>query len=200
MAWACRRPEGPAVLRFGLLAVVDSPQSMAAPQRPSLCTLIILTQSLLDVHACYMVPWHLTVSSLFHLCPCRFFSSMAFLFLPLSFHQRCLPSPQGLHLVFNWEKERIPKEVWVLLKSNLELWFTLTFRLCVKTPADLIFERFWCRWWPRGFRWKCLWLTDKFRGSVSQPVWSPFFLPISWCPLSFTDRSKTGRQTAVFRA
>lgn len=78
-------------------------------------------------------------------------------------------------------------------------------------------EQFWC--WRRssGCRCKCLWQTDKFRGSVSQPVWShtsflsnnllmPAFLlgqsrqrrPVRWLCLGLrlkTDSTEEGKAT-----
>lgn len=67
------------------------------------------TPNLPDTHACYMVPWQLSVTSFFHLCPCRFFSSMVF-------HQTFSLVPPGLFVITlespKKKKERIAKEFW----------------------------------------------------------------------------------------
>lgn len=144
--WTLTWPDNAEVLRAAVLFSIAGiwlaclcccPQSMAAPQRPLLCT---PSSSHMEHQACWTcmpVRWS-------HDNSARHFSFIPssrpgfFIELSLSFPQSALSSLKGLPLALNREKER---EVWGLLRNYLEFSFTsVFFSPSLKTTADMNFE------------------------------------------------------------
>lgn len=105
------------------------PQSMAAPQRPLLCT---PSYSHMEHQACWTcMPlrgshdnsvWHFSFICVLPFLLIHGLSSN-FIFLSLFLSpQSSLSSLQGLPLVLHSEKKRIAKEVWGLLRNWFEVW------------------------------------------------------------------------------
>ncbi len=135
-----------ALLGFWLSCWCCCPRSMAAPQRPLLCT---PSSSRMEHQACWTcmpVRWSHD-NSMWHfsfICALPFLLvhglSSNFLFLPLSFPQSSLSSLGGLTLVLNSEKERITKEGWGLLKNVWSFYLHPLFSSCWWATAGMVFE------------------------------------------------------------
>lgn len=173
MSWKRRSRGGSSVLCSRALpsSLVVLPSEHGRSSEATAVNLIFShgTQSLLDPRACSTVPWWLAATFFLHLLSWSFLR--AFVTPELCHHLRAsrLLEWGGLGLLFT--SMLFP---FIVEYSWHDLWFLVS---SFGVGDGLVV----------GAKW--LWHADKFRGSVSQPVWSHvFFLTISCCLLSSRDK------------